>query len=343
MQGVGSHALVLAWLVVALACGGRDEPIEFRGTTMGTRYTIKIGALPAGLDRERLEGKLKATLARITGRMSTYVSTSEITRFNDAATTDWIPVSEETVTVVEEALEVGRLTGGAFDVTVGPLVELWGFGPWPRRQEPPSGDEIARARERVGSERLHARRSPPALRKDHPGLRVDLSAIAKGYAVDQLAEQLDSRGVSDYMVEVGGEVRAKGNHPRGSPWRIGIERPVTRERSIQRVLEVRDRALATSGDYRNYIEVDGVRYSHTIDPRTGRPVMHTLASATVLAESCMRADALATGLMALGPEAARELAEREEIAALFILRSEDGFEEESTPQIAEALLDEGVR
>ncbi len=311
--------------------------VELGGSTMGTRYTVKTGALPASLERKTLHAELEEILARINVRMSTYDPDSELSRFNAAPTTEWVPMSAETVRVVEEALDVSRMTGGAFDVTVGPLVDLWGFGPAPRAEEPPSEGEIAAARERVGFERLHARASEPALRKDHPQLRVDLSAIAKGYAVDQLAEHLESRGVSDYMVEIGGEVRAQGSHPRGRSWRIGIERPVSHERSLQRVLEIRNRGLATSGDYRNFIERDGKRLSHTIDPRTGRPVSHELASATVMARSSMRADALATGLVVLGPEAARNLAERERIAALLIIRSGDGFREESTPEIGDAL------
>jgi len=333
-------ALLYLYLFLA-SCAAGDAIVELRGATMGTIYTVKIGELAASVDEKTLHAELEGILARINGRMSTYDPDSELSRFNAAPTTEWVPMSAETVRVVEEALEVSRLTDGAFDVTVGPLVDLWGFGPAPAPEEPPSADEIAAARERVGFERLHARTSEPALRKDHPQLRVDLSAIAKGYAVDQLAEHLESRGVSDYMVEIGGEVRAQGNHPRGSPWRIGIEKPVTDERSIQRVLHIRNRGLATSGDYRNFIELGGERLSHTIDPRTGRPAAHELASVTVMAESSMRADALATGLMALGPEGARDLARRERIAALLIVRRDDGFHEEPTPQIAEALAGKG--
>ncbi len=314
-----------------LACTAGDELVELRGSTMGTVYTVKAGNLEGAIGEEDLHAEVEGILRRISERMSTWDAGSELSRFNASATTDWFPVSDETVTVVEEALAVGGLTDGAFDVTVGPLVDLWGFGPEPRPNGVPSSEAIAAALERVGYRRLHARRSPPALRKDHPELRVDLSAIAKGYAVDQVGEHLETRGIPDYMVEIGGEVRARGDHPAGRPWRIGIEKPVSEGRSVQRVLQIEDRALATSGDYRNFIERDGERFSHTIDPPTGRPVIHRLASVTVLADSSMRADALATGLLALGPQRARALAEREEIAALFILREQDGFVEEATP------------
>ena len=317
--------------------------IALSGSTMGTRYTVKLRALPPEVDRDALQAEIDGILHRINGRMSTWDPDSELSRFNASASTDWVTMSSETVRVVGEALEVSRLTDGAFDVTVGPLVDLWGFGPGPRPEVAPSSEQVAAAREQVGFRRLQLQETGSALRKEHPQLRIDLSAIAKGYAVDQLAEHLERRGVADYMVEIGGEVRARGTHPRGTPWRIGIERPVAGGRSVYRVIQIDGRGLATSGDYRNFIEVDGRRLSHTIDPRTGRPVTHELASVTVMASSSMRADAIATGLLALGPEAAADLAEREKIAALFILRTDEGFREASTPEIGTALVGEPGR
>jgi thiamine biosynthesis lipoprotein len=322
--------LCLSLCLWGLGCA-EPEPVELRGPTMGTTWSVKVAELPAGVTSDALHADLDGILRRINALMSTWDQNSELSRFNASATTDWFPVSDETVTVVDEAIAVARLTDGAFDVTVGPLVDLWGFGPEPRPDEPPSGEQIAAARERVGYGRLHTRSAEPALRKDQSDLRVDLSAIAKGYAVDQLAEHLESREVGDYMVEIGGEVRVLGEHPSGRPWRIGIERPITEGRAVQRVLDLEDGGLATSGDYRNFIERDGKRLSHTIDPRTGRPVEHGLASVTVLADSSMSADALATGLMVLGPEKAKALAEREEIEVLLIVRTEDGFREQTTP------------
>ncbi len=327
----------------SLSCSQDGEVIALSGSTMGTRYTVKLTALPPEVGRDALQGEIDGILARVNRHMSTWDPDSELSRFNASASTDWVTMSEETVRVVGEALEVSRLTDGAFDVTVGPLVDLWGFGPEPRPEAAPSREQVAAARERVGFRRLQLQETGPALRKEHPQLRIDLSAIAKGYAVDQLAEHLERRGVADYMVEIGGEVRARGVHPRGTPWRIGIERPVAGGRSVYRVIQVDGRGLATSGDYRNFIEVDGRRLSHTIDPRTGRPVTHELASVTVMASSSMRADAIATGLLALGPEAAADLAEREKIAALFILRTSEGFREASTPEIGTALVGEPRR
>ncbi len=338
-MGAGCERAAAAAALLLCACSTGDAVVELRGATMGTVYTVKVVAPPAGLDGAALQPEIDAILGRITDRMSTWEPDSELSRFNASATTQWVAVSDETARVVREALAVSRLTEGAFDVTVGPLVDLWGFGAAPRSDESPSEAQVAAAREKVGYQRLHVREESPALRKDHPELRVDLSAIAKGYAVDQVAEHLESRGFGAYMVEVGGEVRARGPHPRGGPWRIGIEKPIAGGRSVQRVLHVEDGGLATSGDYRNFVERDGQRLSHTIDPRSGRPVTHRLASVTVVADSCMRADALATGLLALGPEKAADLARREAIAALFLIRGEEGFREEATPQIGPALAE----
>jgi thiamine biosynthesis lipoprotein len=210
------------------------------------------------------------------------------------------------------------------------LVNLWNFGPDPRAGQVPTVAEIERERERVGYRRLEVRLSPPSLRKTHPGVYLDLSAIAKGYAVDEIAELLIQRGVPGFMVEVGGEVRTSGHRPDGQPWRIGIEKPVDFQRSVQRVVELTGKSLATSGDYRNFFEKDGRRYSHEIDPQTGYPVQHELASVSVISDSCMLADAWATGLMVAGPEAALRLAREQGLEVLLILRKRDGFEEQMT-------------
>ena len=325
-------------------CAADDTaPTTFGGATMGTTYTITIGALPAGVALSVLRDDVESILERIDDRMSTYDDGSEVSRFNATRTVDWFDVSRETTTVVAEALEVSALTGGAFDVTVGPLVGLWGFGATDRAPHVPSDAEIAATLQRVGYRRLHVRTEPPALRKTHPDLEIDLSAIAKGYAVDAVAEHLAAAPISAFLVEVGGEMRARGRHPRGTSWRIGIETPVPGQRSVHRVLHLEDRALATSGDYREFFEVDGQRFSHTIDPRTGRPVDHELASVSVLDASSMRADALATGLTVLGPERALALAKQEGLAVLFILRDGAGFREEWTPALIPALANGGAR
>jgi thiamine biosynthesis lipoprotein len=299
---------------------------------MGTSYTIKIVGLPKDADSDALHKEITGILERINARMSTYRKDSELSRFNRQRSTEWFDVSSETVFVVDEAQRVSRLSQGAFDVTVGPLVNLWGFGPAPRREELPTDGAIEEALQSVGYEKVHTRSSPPAVRKDHPEIQIDLSAIAKGYAVDRVADHLKSRGIASYMVEIGGEVHAQGRNAQGSGWRIGIETPVANERSVQKVIHLQDRGMAISGDYRNYFEKDGKRFSHTINPRTGKPITHTLASVAVLQPTSMAADALATALMVMGPDAGYELAARESLPALFISKRPDGFEEKATPE-----------
>ncbi|RKZ37877.1 MAG: FAD:protein FMN transferase ApbE [Gammaproteobacteria bacterium] len=339
-----SGSLPLCAIVCALAlsaCTG-DTPtpkkLTFRGQTMGTTYQVTVAHQPADTDQATIGQEIAAVLARIEGRMSTYRPESELSRFNRDELTQWIPLSAETVTVVTAAQKISGLSDGAFDITVAPLVNLWGFGPRPRPAEPPAAEEVTAALARVGYQRLAVRQSPPALRKQHGTLSVDLSAIAKGYAVDQVAEALARRGLKHVLVDVGGELRALGNNPEGVPWRIAIETPDARRGKFQRTLVATNVGVATSGDYRNYFERDGRRYSHTIDPRSGRPIEHRLASVTVVAKSAMQADGLATALLVMGAEQGQQLAAREGIAALFIVRHADGFRELHTPALKNYLL-----
>lgn len=313
--------ITLALLCVATlsACGDRDAAlIELSGATMGTRYSVKIaGELPPE-QREPLAADIEDALARINGAMSTYDPDSELSRFNASQSTEWIEISSNTGAVLAEALRISRQTRGAFDVTVGPAVNLWGFGPDTTTATVPAASKVEAVRRRIGFSLLMLRDSPPALRKARPDVYVDLSGIAKGYAVDQIAGLLDQRGIARYLVEIGGELRARGASSRGDAWRVAVEKPASNERSVQRVLPVHNTGLATSGNYRNYFERDAVRYSHTIDPRTARPVTHTQVSVTVLHASAMTADALATAFSVMGTTQGLELAERNRIAALFI-------------------------
>ncbi len=318
---------------------GNGTLVTFTGPTMGTEYTVKISDLPTGVSREGLQGDIERILKRIDGRMSTYKQDSELSRFNKQQSADWFEVSSETVLVIDEALRVSRLTDGAFDITVGPVVNLWGFGPVHREEAIPSDDAIRKALQRVGYAHIDTRKSPPAIRKDRADVEIDLSAIAKGYAVDQIGGHLESVGVSNYLVEIGGELRARGQKAPATPWKVGIEKPIPNGRAVQRVASLEDQAMATSGDYRNFFERNEQRFSHTINPRTGRPITHTLASVTVIDTTSMHADAMATALMVLGPEAGYELAKREKLAALFIIRNSDGFREKSTPAMKVVLVD----
>ncbi|ADJ29573.1 FAD:protein FMN transferase [Nitrosococcus watsonii] len=323
--------ILLCLVVTACTESAEEDRLTWlSGATMGTGYSVKITDLPAGIDPKILDRNIARLLEEINGLMSTYQADSELSRFNRNKRTDWISVSAEIVKVLEEAQGISRLSKGALDVTVGPLVNLWGFGPGFYTNEVPSRREMEAEKERVGFKQLQIRHSPPAVRKKRGDIYVDLSAIAKGYGVDRIAEFLEAQGIYNYLVDIGGEERIKGHGPKGTPWRIAIERPVAGERRVQRILELDSGAVATSGNYRNYFEQDGKRYSHTLDPRTGWPITHQLASVTVVNATAMRADALATALLVLGPEQGLRLAEQEQIAALFIIKTPEGFRERAT-------------
>jgi len=319
-----------------LGCDGRGgrSLTRLTGATMGTGYSVKIPGLPAGLDGQALERDIAAILGAVDRRMSTYRPESELSRFNGGGAGMWHPVSGDTRAVVAEALRVSRLSRGAFDATVGPLVELWGFGPGGGGRALPSRRRIADGLRRLDHHKVRTRASPPALAKEQGDLRVDLSGIAKGFGVDKVTEHLRRLGIRDYLVEVGGEFSGRGYSPRGDGWRIGIEKPDSARPTVRRVVRLGDRALATSGDYRIFFEHGGARYSHIIDPRDGRPVAHGLASVTVVAPSTMAADALSTALMVLGPERGLDLARREGIAAFFIAKRGDGFVDIASPAFA---------
>jgi thiamine biosynthesis lipoprotein len=331
------RAVFLVFALSVWSCGDRSSRLpeyELAGATMGTRFSVKLVAPDEAIDKDKLQQQLVQTLARIEERMSTFVADSELSRFNASLSTDWIAVSEELCSIVESAIEVSQLTGGAFDVTVGPLVNLWGFGPDGSATEPPSDEDILRARQRVGFEKLDVNCSAPAIRKRHSDVYIDLSAYAKGYAVDQLAELLDRAAFKDYLVEIGGELRMRGRNASTEDWAIAVEKPIGYERDIQTVVRLTDTAMATSGGYRNYFEHRGNRYSHTIDSNTGRPVTHNVAAVTVISETAAFADAIATALLVLGMEQGFEFAERENIAAYFLVRNESGIEEHMTGMFA---------
>ena len=326
---------------------------------MGTVYRVRVAA--AAPDRDAIRTLVESRLDLVDRAMSTYREDSEVSRFNRLAAGEPFAFSEETRAVLELAWRVRDESGGAFDVTVGPLVDAWGFGAPGRGAAPtPPGEErLARLTRAVGAVEMRSAANdgdggrlgdPPPRPRDEPGsasperslvkldagAALDLSAVAKGWAVDRVSEALTAAGYADHMVEVGGEVRTAGRGSSGGPWRIAIERPPAKlpqpesgasaeaaaggvPSGLQQVLEFADGALATSGDYRNYWERDGVRYSHTIDPRTGRPVEHALASASVFRDTCAEADAYSTALMVLGPDEGLRWADRHGIAALLLL------------------------
>lgn len=321
---------VLASIVLAhtlAACGERGF-VEYRlaGPTMGTQFTVAIVAGP-GFAKECVQEQIHAALEDIDARMSTYRNESEVARFNRLQSTEWVSVSPQLCHAVARSLEFSVLTDGAFDITVGPLVNLWGFGPGESRSEPPPGTAIDAARSVTGFDKLHVDCEQPAIRKDHADLHIDLSAFAKGLAVDNVASLLDEEGIENYLVDIGGDLRARGHNAQQVAWRVAIEKPDGDGRTVETVIHLSEGAVATSGDYRNFFEADGRRYSHTIDPGSGRPVTHQLASATVHSASAADADALATAIMVLGPDAGLAFADREEIAAYLLIREGSEYAE----------------
>ena len=334
-------ALLLASLALA-ACepSPPDPTVRFAGSTMGTSYDLKLVPAPGQTVPADFKTRVEAMLAGINRQMSTYDPDSELSRFNRNPSTDWIAVSPELQQVVAEGLRTSDLSNGAFDITVGPLVNLWGFGPEPRRDQVPSEEAIAQARERVGYWRLQAREQPPALKKERADLYVDLSALAKGYGVDQLVALVETTGITNYLASIGGEIRARGHNGQGKPWTIAIEKPVPGQRAVERLIRFGDRSVSTSGDYRNFFEQNGQRYSHVINPRTGRPVLQTLASVTVISDRSMVADATATALMVAGPDQGFQIASEHHLAAFFMLIRPDGFQERYTPEFEPYLVTE---
>jgi thiamine biosynthesis lipoprotein len=324
---------ILLSLSLVVACGKPDRLPEFElsGGTMGTSFSIKLVAPPDSLSREDLGLQIGDLLQWVEQLTSTYLVGSELSAFNTNRSTDWIAVSSDLCEVIESALDVSRLTNGAFDITIGPLVNLWGFGPDGVVLQPPSESEITAAMSRVGHNNLETRCADPAVRKSNGDLYIDLSGWAKGYAADELATVLEEHGLEDYLVEIGGELRARGNNAEGRKWAVAVEKPVADERALQTVLRLTDCGIATSGDYRNFFDYDGIRYSHTIDARTGRPVSHALAAVTVIHDSAAFADAMATALLVLGPEAGPALAQEFGVAAYFLVRGDTVLEELTTP------------
>jgi len=327
-----SPSFIVPALLLLCACGNetRLPQIELAGQTMGTTFNIVLVAPREDLQKDALQSDIVATLEHVETLASTWRENSELSVFNAAASTDWQAVSDEFCTVLEQAQRVSMTTGGAFDITVGPLVNLWGFGPNGDATAPPEDVEIAAARTRVGYEKLETRCETPAARKLVPDLYVDLSGWAKGYAVDKVAALLDAYGLGRYLVEIGGEVKVRGQNAADKKWAIAIEAPATDRRDVQSVVRVTDTGVATSGDYRNYFVYQGSNYSHTIDPRTGRPVDHDLAAVTVVDASAAYADAMATALLVLGPEDGPTLAEQLGVAGYFLIRNATGIRELKT-------------
>jgi thiamine biosynthesis lipoprotein len=317
--------LALVGLAFFVSCTPAPQQISVSGETMGTTYHIRYVTANPNHSPERVKERVDAVLEQVNSQMSTYDPNSELSLFNQRETTEPVVISRSLETVVRRALEIGRETNGLLDVTVGPMVNLWGFGPLGRPEQVPTEEQLREVRDQVGYQYLTVENHQ--LTKAVPDLYVDLSTIAKGYGVDRVAILLEQMEIRNYLVEIGGEMRMRGTKPGEQPWRIAVEQPVTLDRAVQRIIEPGNNAVATSGDYRNYFEEDGVRYSHIIDPRTGYPIQHNLVSVTVISETCMDADAYATALTVMGAEKALEFANQKGLAVLLVTRENDQYKE----------------
>lgn len=326
MNQVKSVVLLL-FLALLSSCFPSNDTLKkevlLQGKTMGTTYNIKVVVDPNIFDTEKLQQQIDAELKQLNQEMSTYIPDSELSLFNSSPSLEPIEVSPGLARVIKEAIRLGKMSEGKLDVTVGPLVNLWGFGPEYRPETIPTEQEIAEARQRIGLDKLSL--SGNKLAKLKADLYVDLSTIAKGYGVDIVAELIEKNGINDYLVEIGGEMRVKGFKHTGELWHVAIEKPVTEERAVQQIIVPKNNAVATSGDYRNYYEVDGQRFSHIIDPETGKPINHKIVSVTVIHPSSMTADGLSTALMVMGEDKALAFAEANKLAVYIIVKSDHGF------------------
>ena len=332
MPSVTAKVLAPLYTLLVAACARSPQELELSGPTMGTTYTVKVAAPPASLDSARLRATIDEVLAQIDRSMSGYRGDSEVAQFNASASTQWHEVSAELAACVQSALEISEKSGGAFDITVAPLVAAWGFGPAGEPKVLPNAAELEQIAASVGYRKLHVQLDPPALRKEVAALSIDLNGIAPGFAVDRLAERLLALRAENFMIDIGGEIRARGRNARGDSWHIAIERPVDTQRAPYTGVWLAGASVSTSGEYRDFYERDGRRYSHTIDPRTRQPLDRAPGSVVVIASSTASADGWATALNVLGPGEGLALAAKEHMPVLFIERAGDGWRSQSTAE-----------
>jgi FAD:protein FMN transferase len=337
---------VLAAFGVLSGCASLVSPQELQGEGLGSTWSVKLaGPIPG--DPGAIQRGIQERVDTIARQLSRWDSASALSEVNASPSEEWQSLPPELFSALSYALALAADTGGAYDPTVAPLVDVWGFGTRGRRYEPPSVADIAAARARVGWAKVrldaaHQRARRPA------GTQIDLSSMTHGFAADEVAAYLRKAGVTSYLVDVGSEIRASGDASEGHPWRVAVERPPpeagsdadadTGATTPLHVISLSDAGVATSGNYRYYFDYNGRRYSHRIDPRTAEPITHPLASVTVIASECMQADALATALTVLGPDAGFDYAQRHDIAALFVVRTASGLSERMTPRFARHLL-----
>ncbi|NMR24290.1 FAD:protein FMN transferase [Pseudoalteromonas sp. NEC-BIFX-2020_015] len=325
-------ALFFLTLTLLISGCGKNEPQELylEGKTMGTTYHIKVFAEQEKLASLNLLPEVTQLLKDINLSMSTYIKDSEINQFNRLPAGEVMPISSDFRAVVSESIRLGKSTK-TLDVTMGPLIDLWGFGPDKKPTKRPTNEALLAMIAKIGVDKLIL--TDQGLAKSVDGLALSFSATAKGYGIDKVAELLESHGLTNYMVEIGGELRVSGKKPSDKEWRIAIEQPDTElgVRKAHRILAPKNNGMATSGDYRIFYEMEGVTYSHLIDPVTGMPSRHDLVSVTVLHPSAMTADGLATALTVMGMEKAKAYAQEHGLPVYLIAKSEDGLVTYSSP------------
>lgn len=337
---------LLSVVILLTGCDNASAPAApkaavtvLEGKTMGTFWRVSV----VGIDKarsEELRTKVQTLLDSDDRLLSTWKNDSSLMRFNHSqSTTPW-PVNEAMADIVTESLRVGRKTDGAMDITVGPLVNLWGFGPDKQPVSTPTQAQIDAAKARTGLDKLTVinRADRQYLQKSIPDLYVDLSTVGEGYAADHLARLMIEEGISRYLVSVGGALVSRGMNADGQPWRVAIQKPTDRENAVQAIVDINGHGISTSGSYRNYYELDGQRISHVIDPQTGRPITHKLVSVTVIAPTALEADAWDTGLMVLGSEKAQQVVREQGLAVYMIMKTDDGFNTWMSPQFRAFLV-----
>ena len=308
-----AKVILFVTIFVTLAAPINADLLKLNGKTMGSYYAIVIDGA-AESNAAEIQTEIEAVLADVNRQMSTWDPESEISKFNQSDSIDWFSVSPEFAMVVTASIRIHKLTGGAFDPTVAPLIELWGFGAT-RPKSFPTQEAIDAARSNTGMQFIEVRQEPPSIRRTRSGITLNLSALAPGHGTDRLSERLTQLGYPSHVVDIGGEVRTGIRKANGEKWRLGVESPLG---GIRRVFECSEMSVSTSGNYRNYFVYKGMRYSHTIDPTTGQPVMNPPASVSVLSDSCMTADGLATGLMVMGIEQGLQFAKQQGLSVLFL-------------------------
>lgn len=334
-------ALLSALCALLAACDDASSrpQIDIDGKTMGTFYSVKVSG-DVAIGKQELQRQIDTVLERANDDISTYRADSVLSRFNRNVSLEPQPIPRGMADIVLMAQRIGRDTGGAMDITVGPLVNLWGFGPDKHPVKVPEQAQIDAAKQRTGLQylKLISDNRGEWLQKDLPGMYVDLSTLGEGYGADELVRLMNRHGITNYLVSVGGAVSSRGVNGQGKPWRVAIQKPTDRENAVQALVDLHGYGISTAGSYRNYFEQNGQRYSHVIDPTTGKPINHRLVSATVIAPTALEADGWDTGLMVLGPEKALQLAEEKGLAVYLISKTDDGFSAVMTPQFKAFLV-----